>query len=197
MNCILSHATRIILRTLISIAAITVFASQALDCGTAPRNLVLKPESFKAYVEQFNRDDEELYAQYVTNERAWEFLRGRIPLFECPDKDIERTYYFRWWTYRKHIKETPDGFVITEFLPAVGWAGKHNTISCAAGHHFYEGRWLSDRKYLDDYALFWFRKGGSLRSYSFWAADALWARYTVTGNKDVMLDLLAGPDRQL
>ena len=45
------------------------------------------------------------------------------------------------------------------------------------GHHLREGRWLSDPKYLDDYSLFWFRKGGSLRAYSFWAADSLWAPY--------------------
>ena len=32
-----------------------------------------------------------------------------IPLFECPDKTIERTYYFRWWTYRKHLRKTPSG----------------------------------------------------------------------------------------
>ncbi len=34
--------------------------------------------------------------------------------------------YFRWWTFRKHLKRTPDGFVITEFLPPVGWAGKQH-----------------------------------------------------------------------
>ena len=39
-----------------------------------------------------------------------------------------------------------------EFLPNVGWAGKYNSINCAAGHHIYEGRWLHDPKYLDDYS---------------------------------------------
>ena len=121
---------------------------------------VLQSEAFQHYIDRFNRDDEELYVQHIPNARAWQFLQANIPLFECPDKDIEQTYYFRWWTYRKHIKQTPDGFVITEFLPPVGWAGKHNTISCAAGHHLYEGRWLRDPQYLDDYAVFWFRKGG-------------------------------------
>ena len=152
--------------------------------------LVLKPEAFKHYIDQFNKDDEELYAQHIPNERAWAFLQENIPLFECPDKEIERTYYFRWWTYRKHIQQTPDGFVITEFLPPVGWAGKYNTINCAAGHHFYEGRWLHDPKYLDDYATFWFRKGGAVRSYSFWAADALWARHLVNGDEKFLIDLL-------
>ena len=42
-------------------------------------------------------------------------------------------------------------FVITEFLPTVPWSGKHNTISCPAGHHYYEGRWLHDPQFLDDY----------------------------------------------
>jgi hypothetical protein len=91
-------------------------------------------------------------------------MARNVPLFECPDKDIEEIYHFRWWTFRKHIKETPDGFVITEFLPKVNWSGKHNTISCPAGHHFREGRWIRDPEYLDDYAVFWFRKGGSSRA---------------------------------
>ena len=134
---------------------------------------VLKPDRFKSYVDAFNADDNELYQQLYPNAAAWGFLKENIPLFECPDKELERTYYFRWWTYRKHIRQTTDGIVITEFLPDVPWAGKHNTISCPAGHHFYEGRWLQDAKILDDYAVFWFRKGGDPRKYSFWAADAL------------------------
>jgi hypothetical protein len=169
----------------LSLALSTAIASEGTSAA------VLKAESFKHYVDTFNENDEELYIQYVPNEKAWEFLKVNVPLFECPDKALERTYYFRWWTYRKHIKLTPDGFVITEFLPKVGWSGKHNTINCPAGHHFYEGRWLHNRKYLDDYAVFWFRKGGSVRSYSFWAADAMWARYLVTADKQHVTDLFA------
>ncbi len=170
------------------VAAITAFSAGGR--AAVPDELVLRPEVFKHYLDRFNSDDEELYAQHIPNAQAWQFLQTNIPLFECPDKDIERTYYFRWWTYRKHIKSTPDGFVITEFLPPVGWAGKHNTINCAAGHHLYEGRWLHDPQYLNDYATFWFRKGGAVRSYSFWAADALWARFLVTGDRNFLTGLL-------
>lgn len=151
---------------------------------------VLKAEAFRHYIDAFNANDQELYPGYVTNGAAWNFLRTNIPLFECPDKDIEEIYYFRWWTYRKHIKLTPDGFIITEFLPDVPWAGKDDSIVCAAGHHFYEGRWLADPKYLDDYSVFWFRKGGNPRLYSTWLADALWARYQVTGDAGVVKELL-------
>ena len=156
--------------------------------------LVLKPDDFRHYVEAFNANDKELYVQHIPNAAAWGFLKANIPLLDCPDKELEEIYYFRWWTFRKHIKQTPDGFIITEFLPMVNWAGKHNSINCAAGHHLHEGRWLHDPQYLDDYATFWFRKGGKVRSYSFWAADSIWARAQVTGDdrhaKDLLPDLI-------
>jgi hypothetical protein len=154
------------------------------------QNYVLKPESFKHYVDSFNVNDNELYREFITNDKSWVFLSENVPLFECPDKLMEQTYYFRWWTYRKHIKQTPDGFVITEFLPDVSWAGKYNTISCAAAFHFYEGRWLHDRKILDDYSRFWLRGRGNPRLYSFWIADALYNRYLVTGDPGLLEDLL-------
>ena len=153
--------------------------------------VVLAPDSFKRHIDQFNRDDEELYVNDVPNVDAWDFLKTNIPLFECPDEALERTYYFRWWTYRKHIKHTPDGWVITEFLPNVPWSGKHNTICCPAGHHFYEGRWLHDSLYLTEYAKFWFRGGGNPRLYSFWVADAIYACYLVHHDREFVVDLLA------
>jgi len=105
-----------------------------------------------------------------------------IPLLDIDDAVIEEIYYFRWHTYSKHIKQTPEGYVVTEFLPPVPWAGKYNTISCPAAHHMYEGRWIHNQDFLSDYARFWFREGAEPRSYSFWAADAIWAICTITGD---------------
>ncbi len=155
------------------------------DGGT----FVLSTAALRSYVERFNADDEELYAN-VPNRGALAFLEENIPLFDCPDRDFERTFCFRWWTYRKHVKKTVDGYVVTEFLPDVPWAGKHNTISCPAAHHIYEGRWLRDPRYLDDYIRFWFRKGGDPRLYSFWVADACYARFLVNNDRDFLIDLL-------
>lgn len=172
---------------------ISVLFCNVLWAGNSPMqgdsSFILDDSRLKEYVTRFNADDEELYAN-ISNKDAFDFLKKNIPFFECPDKDIEQTYYFRWWTYRKHVKSTPDGFVITEFLPKVRWSGKHNTICCPAGHHFYEGRWLRNPKYLDDYEVFWLRKGGSPRRYSFWIADAYYARNLVTPNKKILVDLL-------
>ena len=166
------------------------WASIHAAASPKPAAGVLKPETFAQYVEAFNRNDNEIYRSFYPNSAAWSFLKDNIPLFDCPDKEFEEIYYFRWWTYRKHIKQTPDGFIVDEFLPNVGWAGKYNSINCAAGHHIYEGRWLNDPKYLDDYSLFWFRKGGEPRRYSFWAAASVWARTMVTGDPELAKALL-------
>lgn len=156
----------------------------------SPQPFVLKAESFRHYVEGFNKEDNELYKGYFLNTAAWDFLKDNIPLLDCPDAELQRIYYFRWWTYRKHIKQTPAGWIVDEFLPNVGWAGKFNSISCAAGHHLREGRWLADQKVLDDYSRFWFSGGGEPRRYSFWAADSIWARMHVTGDDRLAKELL-------
>jgi len=123
------------------------------------------------------------------DDAAW--IAHNAPLFECPDASVEQVYYYRWHVYHRHLKQTPGGWVVTEFLPDVPWAGKYNTIPCAAGHHIYEGRWLRDQRYLDDYVKFWFRGGGEPRRYSFWAADAVYARYLAGGDKAAAVKLLA------
>ena len=95
-----------------------------VPAGTFGKPAVLNAETYRHYVDTFNQNDNQLYAQHIPNAAAWDFLKDNIPLLDCPDGDIEEIYYFRWWTFRKHIKQTPDGFVITEFLPPVPWAGQ-------------------------------------------------------------------------
>ncbi len=143
------------------------------------------------YVELFNRQDEELYKNEIDNAHALEWLREEIPLFECPDADLERSYYFRFWVYRKHLRKTEDGYVVTEFLPDVSWSGKHNTINAAFGHHLYEGRWLKNAdRYLGDYIKFFFRNPERSHRYSTWFADAAQKLIDVTGNAELAREIL-------
>lgn len=157
---------------------------------------LLDPEDFRHYVEQCNRDDKEDVAGSIHNADAWSWMKSNIPFFSCPDPDIELTYYYRWWTYRKHIESTPVGFVLTEFLKPVKHATTYNAISCAAGLHINEGRWLRDPRYLDDYIRFWLRGGenGSLQQhfhqFSGWMAAAVYDRWLADGRTSQMLRLL-------
>jgi hypothetical protein len=156
---------------------------------------LLDAESFKHYVDYFNKMEAEGVVNFIPNAQSWSWMKENVPMFECPDKDFEQIYYYRWWTYRKHIKQTPDGFVVTEFITPVGHAGAYNTISCALGHHIYEGRWLKNQQYLDEYIRFWFRgrNGGPqshFHKFSSWVADAVYNRYLVNHDKEFLIDLL-------
>ena len=69
----------------------------------------------RSYVDAFNENDTEYYRQDIENSGAAAWMLENIPLVELPDKTIEQIYSFRWWVFRKHIKNTEDGYVITEF----------------------------------------------------------------------------------
>jgi hypothetical protein len=150
---------------------------------------VLDPENFRHYIDEFASIAPEDFANYIPDARAWPFLKANIPFFTCPDRDIEQIYYYRWWTYRKHIKETPLGFIVTEFLKPVSHASEYNALSCALGHHIAEGRWLDDRRFVEDDIYFWLSTGDNggirknLHQFSGWVASAVYDRWLVQGDR--------------
>ena len=107
-------------------------------------------ELIRKYAEKFASEHSETVINDIPDADAAAWMEENVPHFTCSDKEIEETYYFRFWTFRKHIKTTPDGRVITEFLPPVPWAGRHNVISCPVAHHISEARWLRDRELVRD-----------------------------------------------
>ena len=173
------------------LAAVAALPSVASESRTNVEQS-LSDDAWARYVPEFNRQDEELYTNAIPNTAAEEFLRENAPSFTCPDKDIERTYHFRWWTYRKHIKKSSDGgWVVTEFLPSVSWAGPENTINCAMGHHVREGRWLKDLSVTWEYLKFMLEKGcvNGPRAYASWPGASLLDWLDVTGDAKRALEL--------
>lgn len=180
---------------MIQAVVFSILSAGALAVSEPGGLLVLDADAFKHHVDFFNGMEPENIVNHIPNRQAWEWMVRNVPFFECPDKSFEQIYYFRWWTFRKHLKQTPDGFVITEFLDKVGHSGKYNTISCALGHHIREGRWLRDGRYIDEYARFWYvgHEGGlqaHFHRYSHWATSALYDRYLVNLDKAFVVELL-------
>jgi len=179
---------------------IVPFLFAALLAQSQPaKPFVLKPVSFRHYVDYFNGMEDENIRQAIPNESAWAWMEKNIPLFECPQQNVEEIFYFRWWTLRKHIKKTEKGFAFTEFLVQRTYADKYNLISSGLGHHIYEARWLHDKQYLDDYIHIWYRGNEGkplkkLRFYSSWTIDAVYNRYLV--NKDAAFIKNMLPDLQ-
>jgi hypothetical protein len=95
---------------------------------------------------------------------------------------------------RKHIKETPVGYGMTEFLVDRSYADKYNLIACAIGHHIYESRWLRDPKYLDGIIHTWYRGNegkpmNKMMKFSSWNPDAVYNRYLVDLDKEFLTDM--------
>ncbi|MDP4208626.1 MAG: glycoside hydrolase [Bacteroidota bacterium] len=172
-----------------------LLAFLAFSASLFAQQYVLKADNFKHYIDYFNRMETPNIEQAIPNAKAWDWMKVNIPLFECPQDNFEEMYYFRWWTIRKHIKQTPQGYAFTEFLVNRTYADKYNLISSALGHHIYEARWIRDTSYLNQYIHLWFRGNEGkplkkLRAYSGWNADAIYNRYLVDFDKKYLLDML-------
>jgi hypothetical protein len=147
--------------------------------GWAAPSTLLNPADFAHYVAGFNAMEDENVTNLVSNAASWDWLQKEIPFFACPDAEVEEMYYYRWWSFRKHLERTGQGFVFSEFLT------RPVPVSSGLGHQIMEGRWLHTRDYLDDYVRHWLENTNGLQplhKYSSWLADALYRRYLVTGD---------------
>jgi hypothetical protein len=167
------------------------FRTAAADAAAA----VLRYADFAPYIDRFNRMEDENIVAAIPNADASAWLAENIPLFDCPQDNFREMYYYRWWTLRKHIKQTPAGYAMTEFLVNRSYADKYNLIACALGHHIYESRWLRNPRYLDEIIRTWYRGNAGapmkkLHAFSSWTPDAVYNRYLVTADRAYTLDLL-------
>ena len=156
---------------------------------------VLKADDYKTYVDYFNRMEDENIVQAIPNDQAWDWMKENIPLFDCPQDNFREMYYYRWWTLRKHIEETPVGNAFTEFLVERSYADKYNLIACAVGHHTYESRWLRNPAYLKSNLRVWYRGNegrpmNKLHKFSNWNADAVYNYYLQSSDTSFVVDLL-------
>ena len=160
--------------------------------GTAA---ILKYDDYKHYVDYFNTMEDESIVQAIPNSQSWQWMTKNVPLFDCPDRGFEEMWYYRWWTLRKHIKQTPVGYAMTEFLVNRSYADQYNLIASGVGHHIHESRWLRDTTYLDQIINTWYHGNDGqamkkLTNYSSWIAHSLWQRYLVDGRKQWYINML-------
>lgn len=150
---------------------------------------VLTPAVLAKHVARFNAMEDEPVINLVPNADSEKWLAANIPLFECPDAEVEEMYFYRWWAMRKQLRKAPDGsFVFTEFI------NRADPVSSALGHHLMDGRWLHDQSYHDAYVNWWLRGNAGqpqpkLHNYSQWTADALYQRYLVTHDRASLVAL--------
>lgn len=164
------------------IANLTTSAEE--DHGTGA---VLNYDDFAHYATYFNNMEDESIVTDIPNSRSSEWMERNIPLFDCPDADMEQMYYYRWWSLRKHLTLTPAGWGMTEFLVKRSYADKHNLIACAVGHHIMESRWLRDTTYLKQMLNVWYHGNSGkpmekMPKFSSWNPAAVFEAYKVWGD---------------
>jgi hypothetical protein len=194
-NAASGHEAETSISALLRCLCLLLFLFVTERASGAEKFFVLIPAAFAHHVERFNSMEDENVTNFISNAESGAWLEKNIPLFECPDRDVEEIYYFRWWSFRKHLVKMPAGFVFTEFLTPVRHAGISNTISCAAGFHIAEARWLRDDRFNDDYIPFWLRGNNGrpqphFHKFSSWFAAAVYDRYLVNGDRKFVVDLL-------
>jgi hypothetical protein len=172
-------ATSVLLLAIAFICTAGLAGGQASANSTGQR--LIDPESYHPYFTRFV-EQERAFLKDDPPPLDWAWFVHNIPLIDIPDKEFEQTYYFRWYSFQKHIRKTPRGLVIDEFLDDVPWAGKYNTINAATSMHLREARWLRDPAYAEQYARFWFTPDGEPRRYSYPAADSIYAVYLANGD---------------
>lgn len=153
--------------------------------------------TYREYFQSFCANDNEEVIQWISNEKAEEFLLENAPRLYCPDKTIEEIFAFRTWTIRKHLKHTEDGYVLSEFLinEKLKWAGKHNTINAALTHHLNEYRWFKNASLLLDYIRFFLEGEGEAFAYYTPALTAIVDFLHVTGNEQFLKDHIESLER--
>ena len=165
---------------------------------------VLSTDILPAYADRFAADEKAFYAldteerkapmPDIANEDAANWMAENVPLFDCPDKDFNDIYYFRWWSLRKHIKRTPVGWGMTEFLVPRSYADRYNLIACAIGHHVMETRWLRDTTYMHQILRTWYYGNDGqamqrMNKFSSWNPHAIYEAFKVQGDTTFLLSL--------
>ena len=162
---------------------------------------VLKYADYRHYVDYFNAMEPETIVQAIPNKESWQWMTQNVPLFECSDKGFEEMWYFRWWTLRKHLKLTPVGYAMTEFLVQRSYADRYNLIASGVGHHILESRWLRNPVWLDEAMHTWYKGNNGepmkkIANYSSWMPWSLWNRYLADGRKDWAVSMLPSLERE-
>ena len=178
--------------------ALAVFAIAGVTTASADADAqaaVLRFDDYRHYADYFNAMEDENIVTDIPNAAAAGWMSRNIPLFDCPQHNFEEMFYYRWWTLRKHIRRTPVGYAMTEFLVDRSYADKYNLIACAIGHHVMETRWLRDTVYLHQILNTWYHGNDGqpmdrMKRFSSWNPAAVYEAYKVTGDRQLVIGLL-------
>ena len=142
----------------------------------------------KSYIDKFEELDGGKYQKFFREDTdIYGFLQENLPEFTCSDKALEEIYYFRAYTFAKHLKiNRYNQVILTEWLDTASWQKETDgAISCPVGHHISELKWLKKGKQIArDYINFWADHHEELYYYNNWFIYAVYDYAKQTGDMD-------------
>ncbi|SPE19438.1 exported hypothetical protein [Candidatus Sulfotelmatomonas gaucii] len=172
------------------VLALWRLVATAQDKPPNPTVTVLHPADYHHYIVQFAAD--ELKATGQQSSEEWPWIEANIPFFDSSDKQFEEMYYFRWYSFEKHVEHTADhGYLITEWLHRPDLPN-NGVLPDAAQFHLGEARWLRDPQIAEDYARFWISPDARPREYSFALATSVHEVTLATGDAKLGTTMLDG-----
>lgn len=147
----------------------------------AARSRVIESTTVRTHASPSLLPQSAIARRYFGNDAPW--YERNIPFFDSSDARLNQIYYYRWQVFRAHIRAVgAQGHVFTEFLQDMTWdRDPYSTLNDSAIFPIYDGRWLRDRRYVDDWISYLWT-GGNDRHFSESIADATWQRYEVDGD---------------
>ncbi len=142
----------------------------------------------RSYIDKFEALDGGKYQKFFRPDTdIYGFLKENLPAFSCSDKTLEEIYYFRAYTFAKHLKVNRyNQVILTEWLDTASWqAETDGAISCPVGHHISELKWLKNGKQIArDYISFWADHHEELYYYNNWFIYAVYDYAKQTGDRE-------------
>jgi hypothetical protein len=153
---------------------------------------VLRPADYSHYVDTFRDQERQATGKLYEGEGGedtWTWMQREIPWFDSSDKHFEEMYYFRWYAWKKHLVKTPQGYLITEWLPKPAMAD-YGALPDAAPFHIAEARWLREPAIAEDDARYWFSPGVDSHKYSDAMATTVRDLFLANGDRSLATSLL-------
>ena len=155
---------------------------------------VLKPSDYRHYIDTFRDQEREATGKLYEGEGGedtWDWMQSEVPWFDSSDKRFEEMYYFRWYAWKKHLVKTPQGYIITEWLPKPEMTdGSYGALPDAAPFHIAEARWLREPAIAEDDARYWFSPGVDSHKYSDAMAATVHGLILANGDRALGVSLL-------
>ena len=171
---------------------ITLHAQSSATPPSATGAAVLRPADYSHYVDTFRDQERQATGKLYEGEGGedtWTWMQREIPWFDSSDKHFEEMYYFRWYAWKKHLVKTPQGYLITEWLPKPAMAD-YGALPDAAPFHIAEARWLREPAIAEGDARYWFSPGVDSHKYSDAMATTVRDLFLANGDRSLATSLL-------